>query len=431
MKTGKMTVGMMCSYNSGRKKHLKMVLPLLMILVWLTSISCYQKPAEGSILVVQQATGEGVKSELALMDPSRPDQDPFVLVKEFYQVASPEISYQGGAVVFQAKKESGDSWQIWEYDLEGGELNQVTDADADCAEPAYLPDGRILYCRFVPDYSGYHVLETSKSDGTETQQITFGPVDFASPIVLMDGRILAFAKERHPKPGKTQLMIMRPDGTKIELFYESDQENAIVADAGLYQTADDRIVFSEKALGEEVEVRWISVDYNHPMGSRVQYEAESINNLKQVVYAPRPRPKKLPSAVNPEVETALLVCMDVNLSENDAHETQDSSVKVELLGLEGSLGTVDLEEDGSVYMKIQADMPFRMQTLDRQGEVVEGPSSWLQMRPNERRGCVGCHAGHTRVPENRQPLAVQKEPVEIPLYRETIMASRLTQKEKK
>jgi hypothetical protein len=274
-------------------------------------------------------------------------------------------------------------------------------------------------------------LETSKSDGTETQQITFGPVDFTSPRVLMDGRILAFAKEAHPKPGKTQLMVMRPDGTKIELFYESDQENEIVADAGLYLTADDRIVFSEKALGEEVEAQWISVDYNHPMDSRVRYEAENINDLKQVVYGPRPRPKKLPSAVNNEVETALLVCMDANLSENDAHETQGKSVKVELLGLEGSLGTVDLEEDGSVYMKIQADMPFRMQTLDSQGKVVEGPSSWLQMRPNERRGCVGCHAGHTRVPENRQPLAVQKEPVEIPLYRETIMASRMTQKEKK
>jgi len=431
MKIGKMTERMMRAYNSGRKKLLRMVVPLLMVFVWLTSISCFEKPSEGSILIVQESSGEDVQSELALIDPGRPDQDAFVLVKEFHEVAAPEVSYQGDAVLLQAKKEPGDSWQIWEYDLDREELNQVTDVELDCVDPAYLPDGRIVYGRFVPDYSGYNVLETSKSDGTETQQITFGPVDFTSPRVLMDGRILAFAKEAHPKPGKTQLMVMRPDGTKIELFYESDQENEIVADAGLYLTADDRIVFSEKALGEEVEAQWISVDYNHPMDSRVRYEAENINDLKQVVYAPRPRPKKLPSAVNNEVETALLVCMDANLSENDAHETQGKSVKVELLGLEGSLGTVDLEEDGSVYMKIQADMPFRMQTLDSQGKVVEGPSSWLQMRPNERRGCVGCHAGHTRVPENRQPLAVQKEPVEIPLYRETIMASRMTQKEKK
>ena len=131
------------------------------------------------------------------------------------------------------------------------------------------------------------------------------------------------------------------------------------------------------------------MDYEHPSGSRMRFEEENLSDLKQVVYAPRSRPKKLPSAVNPEVETALLVCMDANFSEKVASEPQDRSVKIELLGLQGSLGTVDLEEDGSVYMKIQADMPFRMQTLDSAGKVGEGPSSWLQMRPNERRGCVG------------------------------------------
>jgi len=419
------------SYNSGRQKQFRMVVPLLMVFLWLVSISCDKKPAEGSIVIAQELPGESLQSELALVDPHRPDKDPFVLVNEFHEVASPEISYPGDKVLFQAKKESGDSWQIWEYDFESEELNQVTDADSDCKDPTYLPDGRIVYCRFVPDYSGYHVLETCQSNGTETQQITFGPVDFSSPTVLRDGRILAFAKEAHPKSGKSQLMVMRPDGTKIELFYESGEQSTLVSDEGLFQTEDNRIVFSEKARGEEAKAHWFSVDYDYPSGSRMRFEAAKLSDLKQVVYAPRPRPKKLPSAVNPEVETALLVCMDANLSEKAASETQGKSVKVELLGLEGSLGTVDLEDDGSVYMKIQANMPFRMQTLDSQGEVVEGPSSWLQMRPNERRGCVGCHAGHTRVPENRQPLAVQKEPVEIPLYRETIMASRLIKNEKK
>ena len=104
MKIGKMTVGMMRSYNSGRKKHLRMVLPLLMVFVWLTSISCYKKPAEGSILVVQEAKGKDVQSELVLIDPRRPDRHPLVLVKEFHEVASPEISYHGDAVVIQPKK---------------------------------------------------------------------------------------------------------------------------------------------------------------------------------------------------------------------------------------------------------------------------------------------------------------------------------------
>jgi hypothetical protein len=226
-------------------------------------------------------------------------------------------------------------------------------------------------------------------------------------------------------------MVMRPDGTKIELFYESAKDMAIVPDAAVFETADGRIAFMEKTLDSEEGTQWLSVSYDNPMGSRAPFDAKSESRMSSVVCETRPRPKKLPSAVDTEVETALLVCMDANLTGGEANETQERSTKIELLGLQGSLGTVDLEKDGSVYLKIQADMPFRMQTLNTEGKVVQGPSSWLQMRPNERRGCVGCHAGHTRVPDNRQPLAVQKEPVEIPLYRETIMASRITKNDKK
>lgn len=422
---------MMRSHSFGMTNHLREVLQFLLVFLWLTSISCYKKPVEGSILIVQKGTGKESGFELALADPGRPEKAPVVLVKEFHELESPVVSYQGGAVLFQAKKLSGEPWQIWEYDLEKEELNQVTNADSDCVDPAYLPDGRIVYSHFLPDYSGYHALETSESDGSDVQRITFGPVDFRSPTLLRDGRILAFAKEMHPKAKRTQLMVMRPDGTKIELFYESDKDKAIAAEEGIFETADGRIVFSETNLGEETGSEWVSVDYNQPSDSRVPFDAKAASSLKSNIYMPRSRPKKLPSAVNLESETALLVCTDANLMERAVEKTHRKSIKLELLGLKGSLGTVDLEEDGSVYLKIQADMPFRMQTLDSEGEVIQGPSSWLQMRPNERRGCVGCHAGHTRVPENRQPLAVQKEPVEIPLYRESIMASRLAKNEKK
>lgn len=428
----KMTEGKTHSHKINKTKHLGKVLYLLMVLVGLTSISCHKRSFEGMLLIVQETSGEnGASSALALVEPERPEQDPVVLVDEFYKIGSPELSYLGDVVLFQAKKNPGDFWQIWEYNLESEALKQLTFADSDCQDPTCLPDGKIVYSRFVANYSGYHVLETCDPQDSSIQQITFGPVDFTAATVLMDGRILAVAKEVHPNPKKEQLMVMRPDGTKIELFYESEKDKVIASGKGVFETSDGRIVFSEKEQGSLAGAQWISVDYNRPMQSRTPFEVESESQIKPLVNVARPLPKKLPSAVKPETETALLVCMDANLSENPEQEIQRKSVQVELLGLQGSLGTVDLEKDGSVYLKIQADMPFRMQTLDSEGTVVQGPSSWLQMRPNERRGCVGCHAGHTRVPENRQPLAVQKEPVEIPPYRETIMASRLIKDDKK
>ena len=50
------------------------------------------------------------------------------------------------------------------------------------------------------------------------------------------------------------------------------------------------------------------------------------------------------------------------------------------------------------------------------GKVLNGPSGWIWLRPNERRGCIGCHEDHEMVPENRVPLAVKTSPVNIPMH---------------
>ena len=94
-------------------------------------------------------------------------------------------------------------------------------------------------------------------------------------------------------------------------------------------------------------------------------------------------------------------------------QDQDSPVRIELLGLEKKLAEVEAEADGSVYLKIKSDIPFRFQVINKKGETVRGPSDWLWVRPNERRGCVGCHADREMVPENYVPLAVQKKPVSV------------------
>ena len=127
-------------------------------------------------------------------------------------------------------------------------------------------------------------------------------------------------------------------------------------------------------------------------------------------------------------DSGLLLCQDINFSGYD-HLKKDSliskGVKMEILGLEASLGIVDVEKDGSVYLKVVADTPFQIQTLDENGNVVNGPGSWIYIRPNERRGCVGCHQGNEIVPDNRQPLSVLKEPVVIPQLTRLIVKAKV------
>ena len=95
---------------------------------------------------------------------------------------------------------------------------------------------------------------------------------------------------------------------------------------------------------------------------------------------------------------------------------RQQSSKIEVMGIDSLLGVVQTEEDGSFYLKVAADKPFQIRTIDKNGNISNGPCGWIWLRPNERRGCIGCHEDHELAPENRIPLSVKKLPVVLPVH---------------
>jgi hypothetical protein len=89
--------------------------------------------------------------------------------------------------------------------------------------------------------------------------------------------------------------------------------------------------------------------------------------------------------------------------------------KVEIMGIDSSMGVFKPSVDGSFYLKVIADKPFQIRTLDEMGNVIR-KCYWIWLRPNERRGCVGCHEDQDIVPDNRISLAVKKAPIGIPVH---------------
>ena len=77
------------------------------------------------------------------------------------------------------------------------------------------------------------------------------------------------------------------------------------------------------------------------------------------------------------------------------------------------LGEVPPAEDGSVYLKVPADRPLRIQLLDRRGFALMDERAWFWVRPNERRVCIGCHANRELAPLNTTPLATRAPPVDL------------------
>jgi hypothetical protein len=103
--------------------------------------------------------------------------------------------------------------------------------------------------------------------------------------------------------------------------------------------------------------------------------------------------------------------MDANESEMAPAAEAGEASKIQVLGLNNMIGETEVAEDGSFYLELKADQPVRFQTLNDSGDVLRGPSSWMWVRPNERRGCVGCHEDRELTPENVVPLAIEKAPV--------------------
>ena len=66
------------------------------------------------------------------------------------------------------------------------------------------------------------------------------------------------------------------------------------------------------------------------------------------------------------------------------------------------LGYAPIHPDGSVMVKVPADVPFAISLLDADGRRVSPRHrNWLQVRPGEVLQCNGCHSDESEVPHGR------------------------------
>jgi hypothetical protein len=352
-------------------------------------------------------------------------------------------------------------------ELDNIRSRKITSSSENCTDPAYLPDGRLVFSKLTNNdtVKSAHCLYSCKPDGSDLRQITFSPCNYFSTIVLKDGRLLTVSNCLIPDRGGPVLTVMRPDGTKAARFCQTSFSGSLIGSP--HETTDGRILFNESAGGNQAPGDLISVSYNRPLFSRINLSSEITEDISfvlplnsdkylvscrnsgdgrfalhefdpkakligQVIYSDPEyhileaftleaveRPKKLPSEVDMEVKTGLLFCQNINFTDRPTTGTFAAFPKagtIEVLGVDTTYGVVTVEEDGSFYLKVLADTPFRIRTLNEKGNTVNGPGSWLWLRPNERRGCVGCHEDPEMVPENRVALAVKKDPVIVPVH---------------
>ena len=392
-------------------------------------------------------------SQLVAIIPGGDLADGDIISQDFYSANSPDVSYDGTGLLFSAQQKEHDTWQVYRMDLNSRQVVPVTHSNNNCTDPAWLPDGRIVYSMQEDNgkTGSYHNLYVADPENDVSERITFHPNTNVSSSVTFDGRIVFATEQAYPEKGKTHYQAMRTDGTKSELFYKDDGNYQVFGRPR--EAIDGRVYF---ILNDGNAGLVASVDFGNPFNS-VEYHSlgsgwhfrsvfptqsgEVYGTAKNagdkpyglylissmgseentLIYGPddyqvidvvaverRDLPMKLPTIVDESKQRGTMLCLDASQSTIDVgDDLPDSQTsRVQVLGVDGMLGEIPVEKDGSFYFEVDVNTPVRFQTVNEAGDVLRGPSAWIWVRPNERRSCVGCHEDRQMAPANRLPEAI-------------------------
>ena len=393
-------------------------------------------------------------SRLVILRPNATRISPRVLTEGFFAAADPQVDFSGKRVLFAGQKAIGDRWQIWEINLDGSALRQITKCETDCVRPAYLPGDEIAFTK--TGGAAQHrqsSLEVIGLYGANEHAITFGPGDWWLETVLRDGRIVASANAPlvDSASGNTNRLLytLRPDGTGLDslrcehdgavargeaneledgsIVFTNNTGALMVLRPGAIHEAkigkpgnsyrspsslqgDSIVVARKPAAGQRYELVSISNDGNGD--ARTLYTDSKFDNLEAVAVVERPVPKKFWSTLIPSSPSGYFISLDSSNS-SDKTEVAGPVRRVRVIERQPSgqtvLGEAPVETDGSFYLQVPANQALRFVLLDEQGNVIREEHSWIWTRPGEQRGCTGCHGDKALAPENRWPMVLRKQ----------------------
>jgi TolB protein len=131
----------------------------------------------------------------------------------------PRWSPDGERVLFNStrgsvNKEEPELFELYEVNLDGSKLRQLTNDKAVSTYASYSPDGKqIVYRRIVDGNSEVFVMNV---DGSAKINLTRNGAFDGWPIWSPDGRQIAFASNRGGKEKIYEIFVMKPDGTGVE-----------------------------------------------------------------------------------------------------------------------------------------------------------------------------------------------------------------------
>jgi hypothetical protein len=337
------------------------------------------------------------------------------------------------------------SYMLYKCDKDGNNIEQLSYGIENETTPSVLHDGRIIYTRW--EYVDRHEMEFHKlwwkrPDGSMVSHY-FGN-DMINPLMISEAqaipgttRIIANAMGHHNFHYGT---IVKIDTTKGEngkeamtritpevLFAESNECGYnTYAQYCMPMPLTENLIFATYSptdvpgMGRPPDLPYIIMLVDDFGGREPIYIDPDHACFSPLPIVARKAPAILPDQLPPkkslkgkDAETGVYMIQNVNLTRNDPEKkikpgtikylrfneiyvkpipsSDKISRDVPNAAPKRILGTVPVEPDGSVSVRVPAGVPLQIQALDEDFRAVLTERSFSYVHPGERRGCVGCH----------------------------------------
>ncbi|MHC4204538.1 MAG: HzsA-related protein [Planctomycetota bacterium] len=357
------------------------------------SISPLQSALDNDIIVTQIPSGSNPRAGTALerrksgaglflefgsgarLVKVNPDSSVEELSRDFHSACDPSVSFDATHILFAGKKAPDDDWNIYEMEIDGSNVRQITNGIGNCRNPDYQA---MLYTivspepwyqlTFVGMKKGADIntnLYSCKLDGSAVRRLTFNLSNNMDPFIMYDGRLLFASRHRSALDselaGRTSLFGINIDGADYALFHagkggqikrmpctttkglvvyiEADElrwdgagsigsallrrplhsyHQITTESDGLFHSpsalTDGRILVSRRSLDDSDTHGVYRLDPSNRKLEKI-FNSPDYHDIQAKIVSPRPEPDGRSSVVTEKDPNGKLYCIDVNISD--------------------------------------------------------------------------------------------------------------------
>ncbi len=182
-------------------------------------------------------------------------------------VRDPQMHYDGKKILFSYRRGGTPTYHLYEINIDGTGLTQLTDGPDDDIEPTYLPDGGIMFgssrCRRFVNcwFSRVATLYRCDVDGSNIRMVSSNNDHDNTPWVLPDGRVLYMRWEYVDRSQVHfhHLWTVNPDGTGQMTWYGNEFGGTAMLDAKPIQGTNKVVVSFSPGHGRPEHMGHVTV----------------------------------------------------------------------------------------------------------------------------------------------------------------------------